>query len=442
MVALALSRSVVVFEVGKRGYTLTQNIFGLVIVFLASGLVSGCNVFEARSGDLECTSTQECTRERACENGYCVLTGVVPDADPNLPDAPNAPDADPNAPDAETVDCWDAAWSGRTRLAFQNSAQGSLANVPILVKLNANNLDYSQTQDSGQDLRFVDGDGSTLPHEIEVWNEAGDSYIWIKVPQIDGGSNSDFVYMLYGNNSAPDAQAKAAVWSSGYQGVWHLNESTGANVDSANAISCAWAGGGSGSQGALGVIGGANSFNNDNADCGVDAVPDTTGSTITAWLNLPLLGDTNQTVVSLDSLTGDESGLGLHIKRTGGGIGTYHDQTYIFGIDASSSVTASSWTYAAIRATQSASGGSIEVSTNGGAWETIASGDTSNLQIAANTPLAFGETPGTGQAAGILGTIDEIRISGVSRSDDWIRTQYLSMTDALIDFTADPQDCP
>jgi hypothetical protein len=391
-----------------------------------------------------------------CENGFCVVEGVQSDADPNAPDAdPNAPDADPNAPDADpsapdaadgidgaTVDCWDAAWSRRTRLVFQNGAQGALTDIPILVRLNASKLDYAQTQNGGQDLRFVDGDGTTLPHEIEVWNEAGDSLVWIKAPQIDAGSTSDFVYMLYGNAAAPDAQSKAAVWSSDYQAVWHLNESTGANVDSANSISCAWAGGGFGSQNASGFIGGANSFDNDSSDCGVDAVADTTGSTITAWVNLTLAGDTNQTVVSLDSLVGEESGLGLHIKRSGGGIGTYHDQGFVYGVNASSSIAGSTWTYAAIRATQSASGGSIEVSANGGAWETIASGDTGNLQIVASTPLSFGETPGMGQSNGLLGRIDEIRISGVSRSDDWIRAQYLSMTDVFINFVADAQDCP
>ena len=80
--------------------------------------------------------------------------------------------------------------------------------------------------------------------------------------------------------------------------------------------------------------------------------------------------------------------------------------------------------------------------THGGTWETLASGDTSNLQILAGTPLLIGESPDPGQAAGFYGRIDEIRISGVSRSDDWIRAQHLSMNDAFISFTDDPQACP
>jgi len=32
------------------------------------------------------------------------------------------------------------------------------------------------------------------------------------------------------------------------------------------------------------------------------------------------------------------------------------------------------------------------------------------------------------------GAIDEVRISDVARSDDWIKAQYLSMTDAFINY--------
>jgi hypothetical protein len=410
----------------------------LLVGFVASAILGACNVFEARSGDLECTSTPECTRDRVCENGYCVVPGAASDADPN------APDADPNAPDSTvvndggTIDCWNPDWSRRRRLVFDNSGQaGALTAFPVLVKLDSDNFDYTRTQNAGQDLRFVDRDGALLAHEIERWNEQGASFVWVKVPEIDGSSSSDFVYMLYGNDQAPDAQAKAAVWSEGYQGVWHLKESTGAHVDSAQSISCTWSGGGFGSQNAAGQIGRANSFDNNNIDCGIDKVTDTAGSTITAWLNPQLAGDSNQTVVSLDSLSGDESGIGLHMSRMGE-LGTMHNQGYIYG---NSTIAQNAWTYAAIRATRAASGGSIEVSANGGAWESIASGDTSNLQIVAGTPLTFAESSGSGQAAGYYGRIDEIRISGVARSDDWIRAQYLSMNNNFIQFVSDPQEC-
>jgi hypothetical protein len=53
----------------------------------------------------------------------------------------------------------------------------NLANVPVLVVLNGGRIDYNKTKNDGSDLRFVDANDSTpLDHEIENWDEAGNSY--------------------------------------------------------------------------------------------------------------------------------------------------------------------------------------------------------------------------------------------------------------------------
>ncbi len=76
-------------------------------VGLAISLASlaACNVFEARSGEFECTLPSECVAPRSCQMGYCVEPGgAMIDADPLAPDAdPNQPDADPNQPDARSL---------------------------------------------------------------------------------------------------------------------------------------------------------------------------------------------------------------------------------------------------------------------------------------------------------------------------------------------------
>ena len=133
---------------------------------------------------------------------------------------------------------WDTNWTARRQLTFDNSAQTeSLADFPVLVKLNAGNIDYSQTQDNGEDLRFYDTDGTELAYDIEEWNEGGESIVWVKVPQIDGSSNSDSIWMYYGNASAGAGENPSAVWDNGYVGVWHLDEApadgtAGGHVDS------------------------------------------------------------------------------------------------------------------------------------------------------------------------------------------------------------------
>ncbi len=64
-------------------------------------------------------------------------------------------------------------------------------------KLDATNIDYSQTKDDGSDLRFFAADGTALAYEIEQWNEGGDSSVWVKTPQITGNSDTDSIMMYY-----------------------------------------------------------------------------------------------------------------------------------------------------------------------------------------------------------------------------------------------------
>jgi hypothetical protein len=126
-----------------------------------------------------------------------------------------------------TSDWFDSSWAYRRQITFDNSAQAeNLVDFPVLVKLNPNRINYSNTQNSGQDIRFTDADGTTqLSHEIETWNEAGDSFLWVKVPQIDASSDSDYIYMYYGNASVGDGQNSSSVWNNTIA-RYHLGETT------------------------------------------------------------------------------------------------------------------------------------------------------------------------------------------------------------------------
>jgi len=81
----------------------------------------------------------------------------------------------------DTDNLWyDANWQFRRQLTFDNTAQTeNLTEFPVLIKLNSSRIDYSQTQDAGQDIRFTDADGTLLTYEIESWEESRDSYVWV-----------------------------------------------------------------------------------------------------------------------------------------------------------------------------------------------------------------------------------------------------------------------
>jgi biopolymer transport protein ExbB len=97
---------------------------------------------------------------------------------------------------------WNTSWGLRRKITFNNSGQPTnLNDFPVLVRLDNTRVEYFRTQNLGQDIRFVDADDTTLLSH-ELWNEAGSSYVWVRVPQVTGGSSTDFIWMYYGSSTS------------------------------------------------------------------------------------------------------------------------------------------------------------------------------------------------------------------------------------------------
>lgn len=131
-------------------------------------------------------------------------------------------------------DLWySGSWEYRKKITFNNSSQAeNLTDFPVLVKLDSTRIDYNYTQNAGQDIRFTDSDGVTLiNYEIEKWDETGSSFVWVRVPQIDASSSTDYIYIYYGNSLATDGQSTTSVWTSNYKLVQHLAESSGTGIN-------------------------------------------------------------------------------------------------------------------------------------------------------------------------------------------------------------------
>ncbi len=126
------------------------------------------------------------------------------------------------------------SWPYRMKLYFKNIYQtGDLFDFPVMVKLDPTRIDYSKVgRSNGGDLRFFDSDGSSLYYEIDDWNTAGDSVIWVRVPKVDKSSNTDYIYMDYGNPCTTDGNNNALVWDGNYRAVYHFAELDGNYFDS------------------------------------------------------------------------------------------------------------------------------------------------------------------------------------------------------------------
>lgn len=120
---------------------------------------------------------------------------------------------------------WNANWRNRTWCVISGSYfDTNLINFPINVSLPADTL--KNLQSYAQDIRFVALDNTTLyNYEIESFNinDQAKTCIWVNITNIPEGGTC---FWIYTNNSvATDAQNPTGVWSYGYLGVWHMNDS-------------------------------------------------------------------------------------------------------------------------------------------------------------------------------------------------------------------------
>jgi len=103
----------------------------------------------------------------------------------------------------------------------------ALTNFPVLVRLShiLNDFKYEKCKrENGGDLRFSDANGNLLPSEVELWNTNGESLVWVKVPEL----TKDTVITAHYGSSGPDAMNPTDVWDEHYVGVWHLGATAGA----------------------------------------------------------------------------------------------------------------------------------------------------------------------------------------------------------------------
>ena len=329
-----------------------------------------------------------------------------------------------NEDNSLVVDWWNTDWSVRQKLTFQNIDQGTLNDFPVLVVLNSGNIDYAKTQSGGGDLRFLDADGAQLPYEIEEWNESGDSYVWVRIPQIDGASNSDYTWMYYGNAAVSSQENSIAVWDSNYVGVWHLSEEQGgagntgvyqdstSNNNDGNDFVLA--------TGQEGRVGGGQQFsgNGDWIEVPHDASLNLTGSiTISFWLKPTEDTSTFNRIVE-KGLWGYQTAYYFGLGDGTNDLTFYLNDTEVHDT-ADGLLAVNTWQHAAV--SYDSATGNATLFLNG---NPIASGNYSGPITGNADSLLISHSDSTYDFAGY---IDEIRISGSARTNDWIAAQYKAM---------------
>jgi hypothetical protein len=386
-------------------------------------------------------------RDMACGGLDC------DDGDPLVnPDGVEGVYPDPTCSDGKDNDCdgltdyadsacdrewWNPEYQRRRKIYFDNLDQGTLAEFPVLVGLDPGRIDYTQAQDQGQDLRFIDADGRTvLRHEIEKWEKSGTSIVWVKVPEIFGRSNMDYIWMYYGNPSAVDEQDPAGVWAADYEAVYHLhddcNDSSVPSIHGTN----------QGSDDKECLLADCQDFEdsqNDYIDLGTDRhiLMNTAGCTLSAVVK-PESIDAEDYIVSVSvnaggSTSESRAALGL-VDGNDVIIGGRASDTeeYRYGETTGDIILAGNWYHLA--GVIDYTGDQLAVYANGRFIGSVTAGFSQGATSDTTVTNAAIGAQDDGGGDFFDGDIDEVRVARTARSADWIAAQHLSMTNAFLLF--------
>lgn len=297
-----------------------------------------------------------------------------------------------------------------------------LDDVPILVRLDPDRIDYAAAGPEGASLRFLGQNGQTLPYEIEGWNAGGVSDVWVRVPQIDPAGAA--IFLLYGDPNAPLPPGPAEVWSNGFVAVWHLpsllDSSTHGN-DLGNGAEV------TGQSEVAGMVGDALHFAEDaESQVALDApvLGLTNAGTIEAWVFPDTVAPLTPEMQHRDvlrkgpayrlSASHHTSGTPMFLLTVGSG-----QPRAAVGLDP----LPIEWSFLAGRFSGN---GDAEVFV-----DAVVVGNSTALGGAIVDPVSGGVEIG-GNA--YIGAVDEVRISAVLRSEAWLRVQDASARDVLIDY--------
>jgi biopolymer transport protein ExbB len=142
---------------------------------------------------------------------------------------------------------WNKDWAQRTAVTLNTSSagvaiSGTLTNVAVPVRLHSGNFDFVGAKPDGSDLRVVAGDDKT---PLKFWIERFDSVnelavVWVVVPSVLSGTDKNTIYVYGGNDkAAPDANGPgtpAAVADAATVAAFHFSEKDGVAADQTGLI--------------------------------------------------------------------------------------------------------------------------------------------------------------------------------------------------------------
>jgi len=318
----------------------------------------------------------------------------------------------------------------------------TLADFPVLVRLSTNISGFSYSQfaspSDGADLRFTAANGRELPFEIDQWNPAGESLVWVQVPSIT--SSNDYITAHWGNaadSAMPPSNTNGAVWTTlsganNFLLVYHLSHSGFPVADSTLQHPATY---GVAPTLATGIVGNGNAFNGTSQF--LDPGPINVGKTFTvsAWVNIASNASNEQTVWCNKQGGWNTAGFDFYVNSYQTNDGKiYFDTADGVGGNVSARTVSHVFSFGQwhlLTGTMDGSNGVVHVFVDG-VDQTINTGVDTAFQTTnyARCGSLLTGAPGTAGNLYFNGSMDDTRIESAVRSPAWVWASWATVANS------------
>jgi hypothetical protein len=286
---------------------------------------------------------------------------------------------------------------------------------PLLVRLNQDFFDFTKAKAAGEDIRFS-SNGKPLAYQIEQWDAAkGVASIWVKIPVIKGNARQE-LKLHWGKADAASESNGAAVFSAdnGFVSVIHMTETLKDELGSVTPKDL-------GTSAGAGMIGDGRRFEaGKGIDCGKNITNFPFGDnpfTSEVWFRTEgtdsYVTYYGRYATRLNGKTGDGNEIGISIGSPPR-LGWASDGPG--GASAETIPVMGQWYHVAA----TFENGTSRIFVNGKLEESRENANA--MSVVKDVCMDIGGMRGGSYR--YVGEIDEVRVSKVARSADWMKLQY------------------